>query len=85
MPAWVTQEDREKMIEKFTANRKKNRGKKAVVKIEEQNPVEVSFLSPEELEERRKGKEFGERIVPDRNRPRRPGQFVIVPSRRGRA
>lgn len=81
MPGWVTQEDREAMIEAFEKNRKRNRrkGEPTVVKIAGQKPVEVSFLSPEELEARREGIDFGERQNADRDHPSyRPGQFSLA-------
>ena len=75
MSGWIKQEDREEMIETFSKR------KAGTVEIEGQNPVQVSFLSPEELEERRKGIEFGERHVRDRTKPFRANAPVIVPKR----
>ena len=80
MATWVTQEDRDEMIDKFTRNRKKK--KEGTVKLTGQKPVEVRFLTPEELEERRKGIEFGERVPVDRSRFRANAP-VVLPSRRG--
>lgn len=79
MSGWVTQEDRDKMKEAFEPR------KSGVVEIEGQNPVEVSFLSPEELEERRKGIEFGERFVRKPGMPYRPNAPYIAPRRNPRS
>lgn len=78
MAGWVKQEDRDKMIETFSKR------KSGTIELDDQNPVEVSFLSPEELEERRKGIEFGERVVRDRTKPYRHNAPVIMPNRNAR-
>lgn len=80
MAGWVTQEDREEMIEAFEKNRRRNRRKPepSVVKITGQKPIEVRFLSPEELAARREGIDFGERQNADRDRPYRPGAFTMA-------